>query len=145
MFWSKKPVPPNVYTEQEIDDYEPRKWRLYDYYKDQYEHDIKAATYLMTAHGACLLICFAALKDIISNAALKGFSGFIYIFVSGFFFAVLGFGFEIRARASVLIAASGPRGKWPRWIDNVAEVLQITSLLILFYGLFTIAERLRAL
>ena len=127
--------------------YAVRKWKLYDYFKDRYEQEIKSATYLMTAHAAGIAGCVTVLKELTTSSTFQGVGLLFLLFVSGLFFAVIGYVFMVRARSNMLIAvmASGPKSKLPNWVANFSEAAQFLSLVILFVGLFMIAKKLEAL
>ncbi|MDO9413222.1 MAG: hypothetical protein Q7T81_11685 [Pseudolabrys sp.] len=135
---------PEVLTEPYI----VRRQRLYEYTRDEYDLEVKAATYLMTGNAAGLAGCFAALREVAQNSAFQGVGFFIQCFLWGLFFAVIGYAILLRARSLHLITilASTPTSEIKMSVSwRFSYGCQFVSFIIFMGTLVMIADKLRTL
>jgi hypothetical protein len=62
-----------------------------DFVRQNYEHNLKTANYLIAGHGACLLLALSALKDYTPSGPLKGVGLFILLFGLGLLAAIVNY------------------------------------------------------
>ena len=80
------------------------KGELLKFMGDHYDHNFKAANYLLVAHGAALAASLSVLKDYASTPQLKGIGTFVILFGVGLLAAIVYYASLALARATVLNA-----------------------------------------
>jgi hypothetical protein len=76
-----------------------------EFVEKNYDHQFRSANYLMAAHGAALLLCLSAIKDVGTNSALKGLGAFIVLFGLGLIASIINYISMSLARSVMLNAA----------------------------------------
>ena len=118
-----------------------------EYFKDFFEHRIRAANYLLIAHAGAFVGCIGALRDFKDTSYLKGIGIFILLFAAGFSIASLGFIGLLIAKNEIMTAiidgaASRSPDKKQISLTYTALFLSYTLLII---GVMGIAVRLSGL
>jgi hypothetical protein len=80
------------------------KEELLKFMSDHYDHNFKAANYLLVGHAAGLVGCLSVLKDYDSTPQLKGLGTFVVLFGIGLLSAIVYYASLALARSVVLNA-----------------------------------------
>ena len=111
-----------------------QKDRLLKLYGDNYESHIKGANYLLAAHAAGFVGCFALIKDYATTSQFKGVGFFIVLFGIGLLSGIFYYISLALSRATALNSVMNgrePDDIWKKtllWVNVPSLVVSVGSL-----------------
>jgi glucan phosphoethanolaminetransferase (alkaline phosphatase superfamily) len=112
------------------------------YLRDHWDAQGRAVAYLLTAHGAVLLGCLAALKDYTTTPILKGLGSVVALSAIGLITAALSYGAVTVCRSLQIKKARGTSTNESKPIATGYKVLFFISGCLFIVELCLVAIRL---